>query len=138
MSARPPRPAAAFGDQEHPMVEAIARRVVELLLEAGAAPAGELVGPAALARLLGVSVDTVYRHADELGAQVVGGERGRGRPLRFDPERAAEAWATGRSPSEQSQESRRRSSKRTERRLSPRDSGSDGGLLPFRGRREGR
>jgi hypothetical protein len=52
------------------------------------APPNELVGVAEAARIRGCSVDTIYRHAQELGGEPAGGgKRGKGRPLRFDPER---------------------------------------------------
>ena len=62
-------------------VEALARRLVELLREEGFGPV--LVGPAELARRLGVSEDYVYRHAEELGVIRLG--LGPKSPLRFDP-----------------------------------------------------
>ena len=66
------------------MVEAIARRVVELLaLETAEATRGGLIDAAALARELGVERDWVYEHAGQLGAIRLGGPRGR---LRFDLE----------------------------------------------------
>ena len=77
---------------------------MELLALPGAVRPGapELVDAATLARRLGVSRDYVYRHADELGARPVGGARGRGRLLRFDPD-VALASATGRRRSGRSQ-----------------------------------
>jgi hypothetical protein len=67
-------------------VEAVARRVAELLGEDNAA---DLVDAGELARLMGVSRDHVYRHADELGAVRLGtGKRAR---LRFDPMTARSA-----------------------------------------------
>ncbi len=84
MSPPPPaHPAELFGAETHPMaaflIEATARRVVELLAEVEPESAsGELVDTATLARRLGVSPDTVRRYADELGALAVGGTRGRG------------------------------------------------------------
>ena len=67
------------------MVEAIARRVVELLrAEEGSGPA---VSAAEIARRFDLSRDWVYRHARELGAQRIGvGERPR---LRFYPEKVS-------------------------------------------------
>ena len=61
-------------------VEAIARRVAELLRDT-AAPAARLVDAATLAAMLGVERDWVYAHARELQAVRLGGRRGR---LRFD------------------------------------------------------
>ena len=86
MTAPSPRPdASTFGagrpnvwrlDPES--VEAVARRVAELL---GGDNAADLVDAGELARLMGVSRDHVYRHADELGAVRMGeGSRPR---LRF-------------------------------------------------------
>lgn len=62
-------------------VEAIARRVVELLrAESTGSPTG-LVDAVTLANELGVERDWVYSHAADLGAIRLGGPRGR---LRFD------------------------------------------------------
>jgi hypothetical protein len=67
-------------------IERIARRVVELLHEDGAARASRLVDAATVARELGVARDWVYLHARVLGGVRLGGPRGR---LRFDlPDRA--------------------------------------------------
>jgi hypothetical protein len=69
-------------------VDAIARRVVFLLEEAGLRRR-ELVGAAELARRLGVDRSWVYSHAIELGVVKLGdGPRAR---LRFDPEIAERA-----------------------------------------------
>lgn len=72
-------------------VEAVARRVVELLADEHATrPTARLLDAAHLAELLGVSRATIYDHAAELGAIRLGnGERPR---LRFDVERALTAW----------------------------------------------
>ena len=72
-------------------VEAIARRVAELL---GAAPDAPVryVDAAQLARALGVERAWVYAHAAQLGALRLGGPRGR---LRFDLERVREALTPG-------------------------------------------
>jgi hypothetical protein len=68
-------------------VEAIARRVVELLQRQGHEE-HELVDAAELARRLGVDRSWVYTHAIELGAvKLGGGPRPR---LRFDPKDAIE------------------------------------------------
>jgi DNA-binding transcriptional ArsR family regulator len=74
-------------------VEAVARRVVELLADEHATPpTARLLDAADLADLLGVSRATVYEHADALGAVRIGdGPRGR---LRFDAETALAAWQT--------------------------------------------
>lgn len=67
-------------------VEAIARRVVELLERRGLRER-ELVDAAELARRLGIERTWVYSHAIELGAVKLGsGPKPR---LRFDPEIAA-------------------------------------------------
>jgi hypothetical protein len=63
------------------IVEAIARRVVELLREAEQAGPVKLADAATLASELGVERDWIYEHAEELGAIRLGGPRGR---LRFD------------------------------------------------------
>lgn len=64
------------------LVEAIARRVVELLEgQAPADPAVRLVDAAAVAERLGVDREWVYAHASYLGAIRLGGPNGR---LRFD------------------------------------------------------
>lgn len=73
------------------LVEAVARRVVELLRESGLdAPArSRLIEAPEAAERLGVSAEWVRDHALELGAVRLGdGPRPR---LRFDPERVAEA-----------------------------------------------
>ena len=69
-----------------PTVEAIARRVVELLERRGSG-GPVLVDAAELARRLGIERSWVYTHAIELGAVKLGG--GRKPRLRFDPEIAA-------------------------------------------------
>jgi hypothetical protein len=67
-------------------VEAVARRVVELLEKRGL-QRRELVDAAELARRLGIERSWVYSHAIELGAVKLGtGAKPR---LRFDPEMAA-------------------------------------------------
>jgi hypothetical protein len=65
-------------------IEAVAARVVELLLEHTGAP-GRYVDAATLARMLGVDRDWVYARAAQLGAVRLGdGPKAR---LRFDIER---------------------------------------------------
>ena len=65
-------------------VEAVARRVVELLGDERPRP--RFVGTNQLANLFGVGADYVRRHAEELGARRLGdGEKAR---LRFDPDEA--------------------------------------------------
>lgn len=67
-------------------IEAIARRVVELLEKRGL-QSQELIDAAELARRLGIERSWVYSHAIELGAVKLGG--GPKPRLRFDPEVAA-------------------------------------------------
>jgi hypothetical protein len=128
-------------------VERVAQRVNELvlanLIEMGLDRSGErsaksttdpptqrLVDAQTVARALGVSRDCVYAHAAELGGQRIGdGPRGR---LRFDLDRALEAW-TSRPHSEESQEPEtpavpRRSAQRSRKRM-----GSGPALLPVKG-----
>lgn len=84
-------------DQLEQLAAELAPRIAERLTPALAArgcepvtPVRPLVDAATLAQLLGVSRETVYDHADELGARHVGaGKRPR---LRFDPTEAAAAW----------------------------------------------
>ena len=78
----------------HPQtVEAIARRVIELLQTKETAPSPELIDAAELARCLGVDRSWVYTHAIELGAIKLGGGR---RPrLRFDPKVAIRRFRNG-------------------------------------------
>ncbi len=68
-------------------IEAIARRVVELLERRGLAGEPELVDAAELARRLGIERSWVYTHAIELGAVKLGS--GRKPRLRFDPQVSA-------------------------------------------------
>ncbi len=68
-------------------IEAIARRVVELLDRRGLSGGPELVDAAELARRLGIERSWVYTHAIELGAVKLGS--GRKPRLRFDPQVAA-------------------------------------------------
>jgi hypothetical protein len=68
------------------IVDAIARRVVELLEKRGL-QRRELVDAAELARRLGIERSWVYAHAIELGAVKLG--KGTKPRLRFDPEIAA-------------------------------------------------
>ncbi len=73
---------------ESDLVEAIARRVVELLrAEKPQERHARLVDAATLARELGVERDWVYVNAERLGAIRLGGPRGR---LRFDREFVAD------------------------------------------------
>jgi hypothetical protein len=68
-------------------IEAIARRVVELLEKRHLGGGPELVDAAELARRFGIERAWVYSHAIELGAVKLGG--GAKPRLRFDPEIAA-------------------------------------------------
>jgi biotin operon repressor len=107
-------------------VEAIARRVVEMLGERGAP--SQLVSAAELSRRLGLSRSTVYEKAEELGVIRIGnGPRAR---LRFDPDLVARSLGAGRAaveasgtPPPRAVVRRRRA---TRRPLKP-------GLLPIRG-----
>jgi len=75
-------------------VEAVARRVVELMCATGDVPAARrLVDARVLAAELGVTRSWVYEHRDELGAVRIGtGPKPR---LRFDLHAAREALARG-------------------------------------------
>jgi hypothetical protein len=107
-------------------IEAVAQRVAELLrpelarLGDQAPLADGLVDAQALGRLLGVSRDFVYRHAEQLGAVRLG-TGGRGR-LRFDP--AAARAGMGRLPAPTAPPVRRQRRTRT-----------TGDLLPIKDRR---
>jgi hypothetical protein len=68
-------------------IEAITRRVVELLERRGLSGGPELVDAAELARRLGIERSWVYTHAIELGAVKLG--VGRKPRLRFDPQIAS-------------------------------------------------
>jgi len=68
-------------------VEAVARRVVELLESRSLSGGAELVDAAELARRLGIERSWVYTHAIELGAVKLGS--GRKPRLRFDPQVAS-------------------------------------------------
>jgi hypothetical protein len=109
-------------------VEAIARRVVELLEKRGL-QRRELVDAAELARRLGIERSWVYSHAIELGAVKLGtGAKPR---LRFDPEIAARVLrkADGRPAADPPARSGKRASQ-------PQDSEGRVELLPIRGRGE--
>jgi hypothetical protein len=99
----------------HEDIEAVARRVVDLLRKAGAAQLpGRLVDAATVARLLGVSRATVYANADQLGAIRLGkGMRAR---LRFDATRlvATDVPTDPRSSSDRNARTRRRPAKPSE------------------------
>jgi hypothetical protein len=80
----------AHGGGPHPLlddgaIEAIARRVMQLLQEHSAVPArARLVSATEIARRFGVSRQWVYENADRLGAVRLG--RGARPRLRFDPQ----------------------------------------------------
>jgi hypothetical protein len=103
VTARPlPIEVTAATGRLHPDdVEAIARRVAELLRADAVPAAARLVDAATLAAMLGVERDWVYAHARELQAVRLGGKRGR---LRFDVSIVFRALDTERPP-----RSRRRS-----------------------------
>lgn len=113
------------------LVEPLAQRVAELLAGKPARPPA-IVGVPELAELLGVSVDTVRRHADELGVLAVGGERGRGRPLRFDVEQALAAWSTARTAGKRSHSTETSENSGRKRRPRPKRLGRHVELLPIR------
>ncbi len=106
-------------------VEAIARRVAELLEYRAAQDVPGLVDAAELARRMGMERDWVYAHASELGAVRLGaGPKAR---LRFDPEVAIERMrrrAEGKRPAVPIHRPRR------DRRSAPR---SGAPLLPIKG-----
>jgi hypothetical protein len=117
------------------LVDAVARRVVELLDQRAEMPPTGLVNAQRLAQTLGVSRSTVYEHAAELGAvQVGGGSRPR---LRFDPEKALEAWSR-RSGSKGSQAPQTSVAPSVRRRRRSAPMGSGVRLLPVGGQSEGR
>jgi hypothetical protein len=88
-----------FDDLVAALADAVADRLADRLAGAQRSASG-LVDAAALAVMLGVSRECVYRHAAELGGRRIGtGDRGR---LRFEPGQALERW-TARHGSESSQ-----------------------------------
>jgi hypothetical protein len=114
------------------LVEAVARRVVELLDERDQEqpPSAGLVDAQTLGRLLGISRSTVYEHAAELGALEVGASA---KPrLRFDPQAAVEAW-TRRDLSEGSEPVEPTAVAGVVRRRRRTAARSTAGLLPVRG-----
>lgn len=112
-----------------PTVEAIARRVVEILERRGL-QSRELVDAAELARRFGIERSWVYSHAIELGAVKLGsGPKPR---LRFDPQIAARVL---RKAGEQTAaDPPARSGKRADRPSA--GEGSEVRLLPIRGEGE--
>jgi hypothetical protein len=129
-----PQPLASFppptsGGLDEAFVEALARRVVELIRSEVSPPlARRMVDAATLARELGVERSWVYAHRHELGGVQLGtGSKPR---LRFDVETAQELLA--RSTGKQSQARQARvpadgSSRRHRQRL------GSSALLPIRG-----
>jgi len=110
-------------------VEAIARRVVDLLERRGLRKR-ELVDAAELARRFGIERSWVYTHAIELGAVKLGG--GAKPRLRFDPEVAVRVLRkVGGKPTA---DPPARSGKRAGQ--PPRRAGSEVRLLPIREREE--
>jgi hypothetical protein len=108
-------------------VDAVARRVVELLREEGAVSreGPRLLTVAAVSQEFGVSTDWLYANAGPLGAIRLGsGPRAR---LRFDRATIADRIAKVASHA-----SRARSSQRGKRQRGTRE-GADGDLLPIRG-----
>lgn len=114
-------------------VTAVATAVVDLLrTERCAPPPSRLIDAAELASILGVSRETVYTHADELGVVRIGdGARPR---QRFDLERATAAW-TARSAGARSQEPDLVAVEPNRGGRPRRASGASDDLLPIRGRR---
>ena len=115
------------GEADLSFVDAVARRVVELLREEGAVSrAGpRLLTVAAVSQEFGVSTDWVYANAGPLGAIRLGsGPRAR---LRFDRATIADRIAKVASHA-----ARDRSSQRAKRRRAMRE-GADGDLLPILG-----
>ena len=108
------------------LVEAVARRVVELLAE----QSGEAVSAAEIARRFGVSRDWVYAHGGDLGAVPIGdGPRPR---LRFYPERVSRYLAaySGGSRSDEREAAASSGSSRPRKR----GRGQNTDLLPIRDR----
>jgi hypothetical protein len=109
------------------LVDAVARRVVELLREEGAVlcEGPRLLTVAAVSEEFGVSTDWLYANAGRLGAIRLGsGPRAR---MRFDRATIADRIAKVASHA-----ARNRSSQRGKRRRGTRD-GADGDLLPILG-----
>lgn len=78
-------------------IEAIAKRVVELLRAEGSSDA-QMLDASGIAKRFGVSRHFVYEHAEELGAVRIGkGSRPR---LRFDVARSAQFFQARRRPPE--------------------------------------
>ncbi|MGZ6564909.1 MAG: hypothetical protein ACXVH3_36675 [Solirubrobacteraceae bacterium] len=110
------------------LVDAVARRVVELLREEGAVSreGPRLLTVAAVSQEFGVSTDWVYANAGRLGAIRLGsGPRAR---LRFD-----RATIADRITKVASHAARDRSSQRGKRRRGTREGADRGDLLPILG-----
>ena len=119
--------AEPFSEADPGLVDAVARRVVELLREEGVVSRGgpRLLTVAAVAQEFGVSTDWVYANAGRLGAIRLGsGPRAR---LRFERATIADRIAKVASHA-----ARERSSQRAKRRRVLRE-GADGDLLPILG-----
>jgi hypothetical protein len=119
--------AERFNEAEPGFVDAVARRVVELLREEGVVSreGPRLLTVAAVSQEFGVSTDWLYANARPLGAIRLGsGPRAR---LRFDRATIADRIAKVASHA-----TRDRSSQRGKRRRGTRE-GADGDLLPIRG-----
>jgi hypothetical protein len=97
-------------------VEAIARRVVELLRTEVQEQSTRLTDAATLARELGVERDWIYSHADELGAIRLGGPHGR---LRFDRETVRERLDLDKMPQRRRRITRTRAVERREPKARP-------------------
>jgi hypothetical protein len=110
-------------------VEAIAQRLAELLQEQ---EAPQFATADELARLLKISRDTVYEHADLLGAMRLG--EGPKAPLRFEVKQALAAW-TRRTAGEGSQAAEAPAPTRKRRRRTRVRSGASGRRLAGGGAR---
>lgn len=132
MSESAPVPLVLSANQRRELARDIAIELASMLADAPSAPqrTNRLVDSAELARQLGVSRDTIYAHAEELGGGRIGnGPRGR---LRFDLDIALECWmhrsvgegSAGGDVAAQAQKTRRRRGPAM---------GSAGELLPIRG-----
>jgi hypothetical protein len=116
-----------FNEADPGLVDAVARRVVELLREEGAVsrPGPRLLTVAAVSQEFGVSTDWVYANAGPLGAIRLGsGPRAR---LRFERATIADRIANVASHA-----GRDRASQRGKRRRAT-SKGPDGDLLPILG-----
>lgn len=101
-------------------IEAIARRVAELLQHGSSVPAGELLDSKAAATLLGVSCEYVRAHAAELGGRKLTASPKA--PWRFDASRLVAAPAPADAPVTQ-----------LPRRTAQKSRASATDLLPIRG-----